>query len=153
MEFWQALAVVGTTLGVIVSLLTAFHKPIRAFLDRHDKKVADEKRLDENDTQTDQNKKSIENIQEVLKKQSEWNKKADEKFARDYNELTSLKTDMTLLKNGQLDTNRSLELISEQIGLVTCLLTGDEKAKELVEAIGREYKDKEKLRIIGGGKN
>ena len=75
--------------------------------------------------------------------QDVWNKKTDDKLERDFILLGEQRTDMKQLQAGQFDTNRSLELISEQIGLVACLLTGDKKAEELIKVIGDSYKDKD----------
>ena len=149
MEFLTALKIVFGTLVFVASGLWVFRNYIKAWIDKHDEETNKAKRLDVNDNQTEKNRKDIEAINKKLGEQDVWNKKTDDKLERDFILLGEQRTDMKQLQAGQFDTNRSLELISEQIGLVACLLTGDKKAEELIKVIGDSYKDKEKARIVG----
>lgn len=151
LEFWEAATLVFGTLISVVGGLYVFRKPLDEWIKGRDEKLEVRRTLSENDKLTEQNKTDIETIKEAILAHEEWQETTNKRLIAGDNKFKKLDADMELLKNGQLDTKNTLDLISTQIGLVACLLTGDEKAKELVTAIGNEYKDREKTRIVGGG--
>lgn len=149
MEFWKALAIVGSTLACSVGVLAAFWKPIKVWLDARDEANQAKKELSENNTQTEQNRQDIENMNKTLVTLTEQQEITNKRLQAGDTKFKALEADMKLLTNGQLEGNGKLDLVIEQTGLIASLLLGDESAKMKVSAIGNAYKKREEERISG----
>ena len=151
MNLIEALKIVGGTIVTLSIIITACWRPIKAYIGKHDAEKDETKRLEDNDTQTEANRKTIEQLANEFETWRGLTEKRLEKGTQKMNRLEEniAKMDCNLSSNSILleAMNAKLDLLVEDRIYSSPVTKNSEMLKEV-----HEEKIKSKLRqtaIVG----